>query len=170
MGSMTMPVGRAHLSGFPTLSMKRPSRRKMQATCGEIGPDDGVDPRELAKARMNQHKALRPGPPSGEREPGRKARQLSRQVGETLDSVLAGESGDEILRCLRVVSVVPAPDASRLLVTLRALPPFDTIDPNLVLSKLEKASGWLRTEAASAVTRKRAPMLAFRVISGPESS
>ena len=140
----------------------------MKASCGEIGPDDGVDPRELARARMNQHKALRPGPPDGEREPGRKARQLGKQVGETLDAVLAGETGDELLRNLRVVSVVPAPDASRLLVTLRALPPVDAIDPNLVHARLSNASGWLRTEAASAVTRKRAPTLAFRIVMGDE--
>lgn len=140
----------------------------MAASCGEIGPDDGVDPRELAMARMNQHKALRPGPPSGEREPGRKARQLGKQVGETLDSVLAGESGDEILGNLRVVSVVPAPDASRLLVTLRALPPIDTMDPNLIFARLAKASSWLRTEAASAVTRKRAPTLAFQIAAGDD--
>jgi ribosome-binding factor A len=118
---------------------------------------------------MNQHKRLRPGPPLDEREPGRKARQLSRQVAETLDAVLSGESGDDLLRNLRIVSVVPAPDASRLLVTLRILPSLEVSDPNVVLARLEKAAGWLRTEAASAVTRKRAPALVFRVLAGEEA-
>ena len=140
----------------------------MSAVCGEVGPDDGVDPREVAKARMNQHKSLRPGPPSGEREPGRKARQLGKQVGETLAAVLAGESGDEVLRNLQIVSVVPAPDASRMLVTVRALPPSDRLDPGEILARLAKASAWLRTAAASAVTRKRAPTLAFQVVPGAD--
>ncbi len=145
-----------------TLGKRKPSRRQMRAVCDEIGPDDGVDPREVAKAKMAQHRSLNPAP----RGIGRKAQQLGRQVGETLDSVLAGDSRDELLRGLRVVSVVPAPDASRLLVTLAPRPPFDagSIDPAAILAHLQRASGWLRTEVATAVTRRKAPLLAFRLV------
>ena len=47
----------------------------------------------------------------------RKALQLCHQVAETLEEVLA-ECGDGLLQALRVLDVEPAPDASRLLVTL----------------------------------------------------
>src|SRR5262245_28407766 len=115
---------------------------------------------------MRQHRTVRPGPGPGpsERGAGRKARQLGRQVAETLDAVLAGDSRDEVLRSLRVVAVTPAPDASRLLVTLAPRPPAGPLDPAEALDHLERASGWLRTEAATAITRKRAPALSFRLI------
>ena len=49
--------------------------------------------------------------------PDRKAFQLCHQVAETLEEVLA-ECGDGVLQALRVLDVEPAPDASRLLVTV----------------------------------------------------
>ncbi len=42
--------------------------------------------------------------------------QLCRQVAVTLDMVLSGECRDELLQSLRVESVQPAPNASRMLV------------------------------------------------------
>jgi ribosome-binding factor A len=139
----------------------------MRSVCGEIGPDDGVDPRELARARMRQHRSLRP---PGEKEPSRHARQLGRQVAETLGAVLAGDAHDEVLSGLRVISVVPAPDATRLLVTVEPLPgaPASGLDPALLAARLERASGWLRSEVAAAITRKRAPLLTFRVGATPD--
>jgi ribosome-binding factor A len=137
----------------------------MRTACAEVGPDDGIDPREVARARMNQHRSLKPrtnaGP--GERDPGRKARQLGRQVAETLDLVFAGDSRDAVLSGLRVVSVTPAPDASRLVVTVASLLPADRVDPAEILARLGRASGWLRTEVAAAVTRRRAPALSFQI-------
>lgn len=131
----------------------------MNAVCDEIGPDDGVDPRALAKAKMKQHRSLNPAP----KGLGRKARQLGRQVAETLDAVLAGDSRDEVLSGLRVVSAAPAPDASHLLVTVAPRGPLDG-DPAEILARLANASGWLRTEVAAAVTRRKAPVLTFRVV------
>ena len=131
----------------------------MREVCDEIGPDDGVDPRQLARERMKQHRSVRPGPP-GPKAPGRKALQLGHQVAQALDAVLAGDSRDEALRGLRVVSVAPAAGASCFLVTVAPDPPFD---PREVLARLEHASGWLRTEVAAAVTRKRAPVLSFQI-------
>jgi ribosome-binding factor A len=137
----------------------------MRTACAEVGPDDGVDPREVARARMNQHRSLKPRVKagSGERETGRKARQLGRQVAETLDLVFAGDSRDAVLSGLRVVSVTPAPDASRLVVTVASVLPADRLDPAEILARLGRASGWLRTEVAAAVTRRRAPALSFQV-------
>lgn len=139
-----------------------PSRRQMRAVCGEIGPEDGVDPRLPVRARRRPG-ARRPAA-SAPPEPGRKARQLASQVFETLGGVLAGDTGDDLLGALRVVSVEPAPDASRLLVSLALLPPADAVDPDELRARLARAAGWLRTEVAAAVTRKRAPRLSFRLV------
>jgi ribosome-binding factor A len=131
----------------------------MLAHCGSIHEDDGVDPREFFKT-------------GGQREKeNRKAKQLCRQVAETLGQVLSGEMGDEVLRGLRVASVVPAPDSSRLLVTLcveRSPEPFDR---TVVERKLAACQGRLRGEVAAAITRRKAPALAFAVINleGAES-
>jgi ribosome-binding factor A len=87
-------------------------------------------------------------------------------VAETLDSVLAGDSRDELLRALRVAAVTPAPDGSRFVVTVAARPSADRLDPDEVVAHLARASGWLRSEVAAAVTRRRAPTLAFRFVLG----
>lgn len=122
------------------------SPRRLRALCAEVHPDDGIDPR--TRPRGGSRAKLR-----------RHAQQLCRQVAETLEYVLA-EQG-EILRGLHVVAVEPAPDTSRLLVTVGALL-HDRIDPAAALEQLERASGRLRSEVAAAITRRRAPALAFR--------
>lgn len=86
------------------MTPRKPSREVWRALCAESGPDDGIDPRERARSGRS---ASRSGP-------SLKARQLCRQVDETLDAVLAGER-DDVLRNLRVVDVTPAPDPGRLL-------------------------------------------------------
>ncbi len=147
-----------------TLGKRKPTRRAMRQVCGEVGPEDGVDPREIARAKMKQHRSA-----ESARTPGastsRKGRQLGRQVAETLDAVLAGDTRDAILSGLRIVSVTPAPDASRLLVTVALRPPFERepVEPAEILARLDRASGWLRTEIASAVTRRKVPVLSFQV-------
>ena len=97
-----------------------------------------------------------------------KVMQLCREVERTLASVLAGDLGDGSLGGLVVVSVEPAPDGSRLLVTLVA--PRDG-DAEAVLARLRGLQGWLRSEIAQVVQRKRVPELAFCLIGepGPEA-
>ncbi len=80
----------------------------------------------------------------------------------TLDEVLA-ECGDGVLRDLHVVDVEPFPDASRLLVTVSASPRRVGPAPEAVLEHLQHAGGHLRCEVAAAVTRKRAPVLVYRL-------
>jgi hypothetical protein len=90
--------------------------------------------------------------------------QLCRQVAETLDEVLA-DCGDGILRGLRVATVVPCPNASRLLVTVAPIDGRLTPEagPKVVMDHLERASGHLRYEIAASVTRMRAPLLFYRL-------
>ena len=94
-----------------------------------------------------------------------KVMQLCREVERTLASVLAGDLGDGSLGGLVVVSVEPAPDGSRLLVTLVA--PRDG-DAEVVLARLRGLVGWLRSEIAQVVQRKRVPELAFCLIGEAE--
>src|SRR4051812_33369613 len=110
------------------MPLKKPSRKVLRALCAEVQNDDGIDPRELAKGDQR-------------RKPDRKARQLCSQVADTLGDVLAGQGGDDVLRSLHVVSVVPAPDVSRLLVTVSAFPgEGEGLDPVLVIEHLDRAS------------------------------
>jgi ribosome-binding factor A len=103
---------------------------------------------------------------SGGTKEGRKAKQLCRQVAETLDLVLSGECHDESLQSLHVLSVVPAPNASRLLVIARADLPEDRFDRDAIMAQLDAQSGRLRAEIATSIHRKRVPLLTFHVI-GP---
>ena len=85
-------------------------------------------------------------------------------MARTLALVLDGESGDPVLRDLLVASVVPAPNSSRLLVTVSPAPGADDLDQATVAGHLERARGWLRSEVAGAINRRKAPDLAFRFI------
>ena len=81
---------------------------------GRRGRRRGSPPGETA-AGAQQAQRTRARPRAGGSR--RKVCQLCRQVAETLDEVLA-DCGDGVLRGLRVATVVPYPNASRLLVTV----------------------------------------------------
>ena len=92
------------------MTAKKPSQKEMLSLCGEIHPEDGMDPRQFA----------REGRP---RKGDRKVRQLCSQVAETLSQVLSGECGDELVQSLQVLAVDPAPtQRSSLLPCERAFP------------------------------------------------
>ena len=132
------------------MSPRKPSRREMAASAGQLGPGDGQDPR---------HDRPDVPRPAGTR----KALQLCREAERTLGAVLAGECDDDVLRELTVLSVVPAPNAGRLLVTVAA-PGHVPVEE--VLERLGQVMGQLRSELASAVSRRRTPELAFQVVRG----
>jgi ribosome-binding factor A len=133
------------------MASEKSSSNDVASLRGSMSPEDGMDPREFA----------RKGRP---RKGDRKARQLCSQVAETLSLVLSGECGDELLRNLQVVAVVPAPNASQLLVTVGAAIPGEIVDEEAVMERLVQNMGRLRCEVAAAITRKRAPKLVFRVL------
>jgi len=125
-----------------------PSREELLSACSDISPDDGVDP-------LTWHRPQRP------RVKNRKALQLCAQVAETFSEVLSGELGDDLLRDLAVVSVTPAPDSSRLRVTVAV--PADGPGTADVREHLDRAYGKLRSEIAAAIHRKKVPQLLFVV-------
>jgi ribosome-binding factor A len=89
-------------------------------------------------------------------------------VQKTLDQILSGETGDELLGALHIVSVMSSADSSALLVTVAADLPPDRFDRAQIAARLAKMSGRLRSEVAAAITRKRTPLLVFHVL-GPQS-
>jgi ribosome-binding factor A len=116
---------------------------------GPLGPEDGVDPRTEARDH--------PRPVHN-----RKALQLCSQVAETLHGVLQGECDDEVLRDLLVLSVEPAPDSTRLLVTVSSSPAAPKRTTVEVLDHLHRAYSVLRGEVARAIHRRKTPELIFR--------
>ena len=102
---------------------------------------------------------------SGGRTPDRKTLQLCGQVRKALDYVLSGETGDDLLRGLYVVDVLPAPDASRLLATVAPIDPRADLDVGEVLEKLGHVQPMLRSEVARSINRKKVPDLTFTLAS-----
>ena len=127
---------------------RKPSIKRIASLCAEPGPDDGLDPR--FDERPTRSRATR------------KALQLCTTATQTLQSVLAGECGDDTLRDLTVLAVEPAPHAGRLLVTVRCAD-REHVSPEDVLDRVQRVAGMLRSELAAAVNRRRAPELVFRV-------
>ena len=89
-----------------SMSRRKSSRRQLRSLCGEVHPDDGVDPRDLFRS------------PTNRKVTNRKTLQLCSQVADTLNLVLSGECADDVLQSLHVVAVKPAPNASQLLVVV----------------------------------------------------
>ena len=94
-----------------------------------------------------------------------KTAQLCRQVLRAVSMALA-DSGDDVLRELVVHDVEPAPDASRLMVSVGFSASAGVSSVVEVLGRLSEASGFLRREVATAITRKRAPELMFTFVAG----
>ncbi len=90
----------------------------------------------------------------------RKDLQLCRQVFDALTYALA-DVDDPVIDDLVLASVVPAPSAARVQVTL--VPSHDDIDPDDALARVREIADELREEVAAEVTRKRAPELVFRI-------
>jgi len=134
----------------------RRNQKEMESLCGQPGPDDGIDPRNF----------FRPG---RTRRVDRKDWQLCRQVLETLNFVLSGDSGDDLLRSLNVIRVVPAPDVHRLLVSVCPFASDATFSPAQTLTRLHQSVGRLRSEIARSISRRKVPDLTFELVLNPGS-
>jgi ribosome-binding factor A len=128
----------------------RITRRAILSAAAEVGEQDGRDPRydRIAERR---------------KVPNRKALQLCAQVAEILSSVLAGECRDEALADVVVESVVPAPNAGRLLATIGLGRPDAAVDVELALAGLDRATPLFRRAIAEGTNRRFVPDLIFRM-------
>jgi ribosome-binding factor A len=144
------------------------SKERFRLLCAEVGEEDGPASRLEARRTAHRRHRRRAGPQ--DRATDHKAWQLCRQVTHTLDAVLA-ECRDSMLQRLRVASVEPFPDASRLLVTVEFIDGQleNTGDAECAVDHLQRASGHLRSEVAIAITRRRAPLLVYRLAAPAES-
>ncbi len=135
------------------MTFDRRTREPSLALLGEVCAED-LDFLTGNKPRSRNH------------SDGRKAKQLCRQVADTLDLVLSGDCRDQRLQSLQVISVVPAPNSSRLLVTVSVDLPSEEFDRQEILELLDRQTGRLRGEVAVSINRKRVPSLVFHVV-GP---
>lgn len=117
-------------------------KQELEKLCSEVRWGDGIDPKlEMFHKKIKNRKAL----------------QLCAQVADTLNCALAG-CADEVLQGLTVASVVPAPNAGRMLVTL-----VGDGNPDELLLHVDRANGILRTEIGSVINRKKVPLLTFTI-------
>jgi ribosome-binding factor A len=116
---------------------------RMRELCAELGPDDGVDPRTLKKSTRTHN-------------PKRLAGPVARAVREALAA-----SNDPLLLCLWVAEAVPDPDTTRFRIVLHLMDP--DVDPDAVTERLRVARGWVRSEVAHCLQRRKAPDLRFTV-------
>lgn len=86
--------------------------------------------------------------------------QLCRQVFDALTYALA-ELDDPSIEQLVLVSVVPAPSSSRVLVTF--VPSRDDLDVDAAQAGLRGVVGGLREAVATEITRRRVPELVLRI-------
>ena len=96
------------------------------------------------------------------RHPGRKTLQLCAQVRHAIEFALTGELDDDVLRMLHVARVEPAPDASRMIVTVVPLMDDDDHDPVQILSHLHARAGAIRAAVAKDINRKKVPELMYK--------
>jgi ribosome-binding factor A len=137
------------------MSPKRKSeRRSAPLPCDAVGPEDLIDPRLLFRTSVRRHD-------------DRGARRLCSQVREALTYALAAACRDEVLQSLYVAAVEPAPDATRLGVTLVVS------DPAHVATARERivcVAALLREEVARSIHRRRVPELVFRVVPAADAA
>ena len=95
---------------------------------------------------------------SSTRQAQRKAQQFCRQVQRALNVALADSSSDESITGLFVEEVSPGPDCGHLLVHVLVPTGHSIAD---AIAALHRDTPRLRSEVAMAITRKRAPELAF---------
>ncbi len=119
----------------------------LRAFCAEVFEDDGVNPDEDKRRDANRA-----------RPRDRKLEQLCKQVEHALQTVFLAVQ----LPCDACISsVVPAPNAGRLRVMVGV--PADC-DHAPVAAELDRCKGYLRTEVAQAISRRRAPELVFSIV------
>jgi ribosome-binding factor A len=140
------------------LGLRRPSLNEETfafETASILRAGCGVNPNPAVRVRFPMK------PRSRNQSQHRKARQLCCQVADTLNYVLGD---DDSLAGLLVTSVEPAPDSTCLLVTLSPHLADEPLDSRAILARLDASAGRLRFEVASAITRRRAPRLLFRLV------
>jgi ribosome-binding factor A len=130
------------------------SQRETRELVGKLRPDDGIDPRELAKRRRHERKEDRPGQGHGVH----KQEQFFAQVQTAIEAALQTAAAP-ILNSLAVQEVVP--QGGSLVVIVTPQESAEPVDLREATQALEHAAAMLRREVAAAITRKDVPNLSF---------
>ncbi len=120
--------------------------RWQKSLCAEFGTEDGIDPRYLIAKQARK-------------KTSRKDLQLCKEATRIISLVLTGETGQQLLRDLLVLSVQPEHDGQSLSVTVGHY--AADISETEVLDALKSVQGLLRTALAHALHRKHTPALSF---------
>lgn len=136
------------------MTLSKKIREQMLTMCGSLCDDDGLDSKKFHETKKERkqsddHKRLR----------------LCRQVAQTLSFVFS-ESKVESIRCLKLHEVIPEENRTALTVRLDRSSEFNEAEEIELLDILKEHEGWLRSEVAAAITRKRVPQLSFEFV-GP---
>jgi len=137
------------------MTTRKRSEDALRALCAHVHEDDGVDPRH---DKDEDRKKADP----------RKDRQLCKQVLRALNDALQAEARSSMLRELTVVRVEPAPDIARLRVEIEASPEGAAVGARQLMEQLDRSRGFLRTQVAGAISRKRVPTLVFVIVPARE--
>lgn len=120
--------------------------------CANVHEGDGVNPR-LERQRSSR----------SEMEITRKDRQLCKWAARVVSHALRARAADPLLVNLDVVSVEPAPNATRLRVWCAPTVPTTPEHLSIVQQRLAALRSQIRAELAAAIQRKRVPELTFVV-------
>jgi len=130
----------------PKDSRKRTEARSL---CADLHPDDGPPKSRRKESRDDS-------------SDDRKAMQLSAQVRRALHGVIP-LPGSTFFEGLVVEAVEPDPDATRLRVVISVPPSCAHPIPSLK-RRLTDMAGFMRSEVASQISRKRVPLLTFELV------
>jgi hypothetical protein len=108
------------------------------------------------------------GEPDRSRKRSWKVLQLCKQVERAAALTLAGDCHSESLVGATVVTVAPAPDSARLLVTVALARGSDGEKVVLARAALRESAPSFRAEVARSIHRKRAPEIVFDVMLAEE--
>jgi ribosome-binding factor A len=126
-------------------------RRNASALCAELGPEDGIDPRVLARTRQESKSFCR------------KEQQLCKEVARLLSLILAGETAHPLLRGLQIVGVEAEDSGRQLCVTLGHAHAVAGTEAD-ILEALASVRGHWRTALAHSLRRRRMPALRYRYL------
>lgn len=132
------------------MTTRKRSEDALRAQCGQVYEDDGVSPR---RERDGQRRTA-----------GRKDLALCKQVMRALNDALQAEAREALLRELVVRHVEPSPDATRVRVHIEPSAAAARAGAAQVMASLGRSAGFLRTQVAQAITRKRVPSLVFTLM------
>lgn len=116
--------------------------------CADIHPDDG--PQRPRRKESHSDSSI-----------NRKTLQLCSQVQRALYGVIPAPAG--MLEGLSVEAVEPDPDASRLRVVV-GVPPAYGRSPAALERWLIDSAGYIRSQVAPHIHRKRVPLLTFELL------